>query len=139
MTPVELADLHRQCFQVPRPWTADEFSDFLKSANILLITRPDGFLLGRIVGPEAEILTLAVVPTGRRNGIGRALVDEFLAVAGKHGGENVFLEVASDNLAAIELYRSAGFRQSGLRKDYYHSPHGRKISALVMQRDLGPN
>lgn len=137
MTPVELAELHRQCFQVPRPWTADEFRDFLKSANTYLITCPDGFLLGRLGGPEAEILTLAVAPSGRRKGVGRALVDEFLAVAGEHGGEQMFLEVASDNLAAIALYRSAGFRQSGLRKDYYRSPHGRKISALVMQRGLG--
>ncbi len=40
-----------------------------------------GFILARSAGGEAEILTLAVAPAARRQGLGRALVGEVLAVA----------------------------------------------------------
>ena len=94
----------------------------------------DGFLIGRSVADEAEILTLAVEPDGRRLGTGARLVQGFLAHTQKHGVATAFLEVAENNLPAIALYRQAGFAEIGLRRGYYAQPSGAGLNAVVMSR-----
>lgn len=64
--PPELAALHARCFTSPRPWLAREFAALLGHASIFLCHAPQGFLLGRVVVDEAELLTLAVTPEARR-------------------------------------------------------------------------
>jgi ribosomal protein S18 acetylase RimI-like enzyme len=49
----------------------------------------------------------------RRQGIGRRMLEACLSLARKAGIEKVELEVFSDNVAAIRLYDSFGFRQEG--------------------------
>lgn len=98
----------------------------------MLCASPQGFLLGRIAGDEAELLTLAVAPEARGQGEGRALVGGFLKDCRGRGAKVVFLEVAADNAAAIGLYRATGWRQVGQRRSYY-APG---LDALVMRHDL---
>lgn len=95
-----------------------------------------GFAIGRAVAGEVELLTLAVSPSARRTGQGRALMELFETEAKSRGATESFLEVAADNEAAIALYVSHGYCESGLRKNYYTHPDGSKISALVMKKDL---
>ncbi|WP_347265635.1 GNAT family N-acetyltransferase [Paracoccus sp. (in: a-proteobacteria)] len=133
MTPAELAALHACCFPAhPRPWTAAEFADLLAGPRNFLLLRPQGFLLGRSVADEAELLTLVVAPAARRQGIAAALLAEFAAAARLRGACAGFLEVAADNAAAIALYDGAGWTRAGLRRGYY-APG---IDALVMRRGL---
>ncbi len=133
MTPGELAALHGRCFPVhPRAWSADEFSDLLDNRLNFLLIRPQGFLLGRSVSDEAELLTLAVAPEARRRGVGRALLAEFAHTSHARGAREAFLEVASDNAPAIALYASAGWQRAGTRRDYY-APG---IDAIVMRHGL---
>ena len=47
----------------------------------------------------------------------------------------VFLEVRPSNLVALALYRSLGFHEIGVRKDYYPAPLGHE-DAQVMALDL---
>lgn len=72
--------------------------------------------LGRTPPFEYEVHTIGVDPLYQGRGIGRRLLDELLGFA---DGGVVYLEVRTDNDAAIALYRSAGFAQIGLRKRYY--------------------
>jgi ribosomal-protein-alanine N-acetyltransferase len=95
-----------------------------------------GFLLARAIAGEAEILTLAIDPAHRRQGVARALVEASAGVAIAAGAEAMFLEVAADNPAAIGLYRSAGFEPVGSRKGYYPRPGSPPIDALVLRRTL---
>lgn len=132
MTPDELAGLHAVCFTRPRPWTAAEFTALLAGPGAFLLTAPGGFLLGRTLAGEAELLTLAVAPDRRRQGVARDLVARFMAQAAGAGAACAFLEVASDNLPAQALYRAAGWRQVGVRRNYY--AHG--IDAVVMRADM---
>lgn len=138
MTPRQLSEIHAACFTLPRPWSEAEFTDLLRSRNIYLCEHAAGFALGRVAGPEAELLTLAVLPERQGQGIGRALLRDFEAEALRRGAEEAFLEVAVGNAAAIHLYRSDSFEESAIRKDYYDGPKGAKVSCLVMRKDLSP-
>lgn len=115
-----LAALHLRCFDAhPRPWSAPEFQSLLTSPLNFLLTRPDGFLLGRAVADEAELLTLAVAPEARRRGIASALLDDFVLACRARGAAHAFLEVAEGNAPAIALYASRGWQIGGRRRNYY--------------------
>jgi len=133
MTPADLAALHRLCFTShPRPWTEAEFAALLAGPANFLLTRPGGFLLGRAFADEAELLTLAVGPDMRRRGLARALLAEFAATSQGRGARAAFLEVASDNAAAMALYAGTGWEFAGRRRNYY-APG---VDAVVMRQGL---
>ncbi|GFE63304.1 GNAT family N-acetyltransferase [Litoreibacter roseus] len=136
MTPAKLAALHKICFTSPRPWSVTEFSDMLGSRGVFLLTAPDGFLLGRLIADEAELLTVAVHPDRRGHGIGRKLIEGFLDTALDEGAADAFLEVASDNAIAINLYKSAGFTEINRRTGYYMQPDGTSVDAVLMTRSV---
>ena len=130
--PAALAALHARCFTMPRPWSRAEFADLLAGQGAFLLTRPEGFLLGRALAGEAELLTLAVDPDRRRQGTGRALLDEFAVAARRMSAEAAFLEVAAGNVAARALYAAGGWLEAGRRPRYY----GPAEDAIVMRLDL---
>jgi len=98
-------------------------------------TQIDGFICGRLVADEAEILNLAVRPDRRRQGIGQALVQAFLRVVKAQAGTTVHLEVRESNLGAIAFYAHAGFRVTGKRPGYYQAP---PEAAVLMTRHVLP-
>lgn len=131
MTPAALAALHLRCFDAaPRPWSAAEFADLLTGQGIFLLTREHGFLLGRVILDEAELLTLAVAPESRRSGIGRSLTMEFAATSFDRGAQTAFLEVAAHNRPARALYAGLGWRDVGLRRNYYAAGNDAVIMRL---------
>lgn len=137
MTPDTLAALHAAAFtEAPRPWTATEFAAFLAQPGILLSSEPGGFALGRVAGPEAELLTLAVGPAWRRRGIGRRLLAAFEAGATAAGAEEALLEVSALNAAALALYGAAGFAEVGRRRGYYTSAGKPPVDALILRKSL---
>ena len=98
---------------------------------------PDGELLGwsGILGiaEAAEIMTVGVVPSARRVGTGRRMLDVLLAEAVTRGVTEVFLEVRTDNEAARAMYRDAGFDEIGIRRGYYA---GGSVDAVTMRKAL---
>ena len=131
-----MARLHARCFATPRPWTAAEFAAVIADPLCFTLIESDGFLIGREVADEAEILTLAVDPEARRRGTGARLVQGFLAEAQNRGAASAFLEVAANNQPAICLYLQAGFGEAGLRRGYYTSADAAAVDAVVMTRAL---
>ncbi len=85
---------------------------------------------------ESEILTLAVAPWARRQGVAKALVQAVTEEAQRRGAHAVFLEVAADNPAARDLYQGLGFIRAGLRKAYYARSGAPAADALVLRRAL---
>jgi ribosomal-protein-alanine N-acetyltransferase len=139
MTPEALAALHALAFtDAPRPWTAAEFAVLLAEPTTVLAARGEGFALGRVTGPEAELLTLAVHPAARRRGIGQALVAAFEAAAAARGAAEVLLEVAVTNAAARGLYAGRGYDAVGRRAGYYRPPGRPPVDALVLHKRMGP-
>lgn len=90
-----------------------------------------GFLLGRLILPEAEILNIAVSEHFRRKQIGSALIDKLLTEAVNMCVESIWLEVRASNISAIELYLKKGFYKAGKRYAYYKQP---SEDAIIMSR-----
>ena len=82
------------------------------------------------------MLTIAVAPGARGKGIGRALLASHLAALAAEGAKSLFLEVETDNRAALALYQRFDFRQVGERKAYYRKADGITRSALILRRDF---
>ncbi|MDP2699327.1 GNAT family N-acetyltransferase [Thalassospira sp.] len=99
--------------------------------------RPLGFVLIQAVMDEAEINTLITAPFARRRGVAQALLAAVTERLRDGSVNRLLLEVAEDNSAAIALYRSCGFEETGRRKEYYRRKTGRRVDALVMERKLG--
>jgi [ribosomal protein S18]-alanine N-acetyltransferase len=119
------AELEAELFPGDDPWSATAFLRELESEhNHYVAARVDGELvgyagitrLGRRAPYEYEIHTIGVAKTHQGQGIGRGLLTRLLDIA---TGGVVFLEVRTDNTAAIGLYSSVGFATVGLRKRYY--------------------
>jgi ribosomal-protein-alanine N-acetyltransferase len=133
---IALADLHRLCFD--DPWEPQAIERLAGGTGFALVhgSPPNGFVLGRAVAGEAEILTLAVRPDLRRSGIARALMLEAGRLAFDRGARVVFLEVDTMNRAGLALYEGLGFAKVGERKGYYRTSGGQLRDALVLKRDL---
>ena len=93
-----------------------------------------GFLIGRQVGDEAEVLNLAVAPESRRKGEGGILLRTAVVEFRKRGVSRVFLEVRESNAAGIAFYGKHSFSQAGRREGYYRDP---VEAAIVMEINLG--
>jgi [ribosomal protein S18]-alanine N-acetyltransferase len=136
MTARDMAALHAECFATPRPWSEAEFVQLLAHPLTFALSEPHGFVMGRALAGEAELLTIAVSPGHQRMGIGARLLAAFFQESAKRGAESAFLEVAETNSAAQALYLGAGFRPAGRRRGYYVTPQGEKVDALVLVRSL---
>lgn len=137
MTPEALAALHARCFAAaPRPWTVREFEEVLANPGTFLCGIAEGFAVGRVAGPEAELLTLAVNPDDRGRGLGRWLVAAFEAEAARRGAVDAYLEVAEGNAAARAVYAAEGWAEAGRRRGYYAAPGRPAEDALVLRKTL---
>lgn len=94
-----------------------------------------GFAAARAIGKEAELQNLAVRPDFRRRGVARQLVERLHERLTEAGVERIFLEARASNFAALSLYRSCGYTECGLRRNYYASDGE---DALVLERPLPP-
>lgn len=124
-------------------WSAEEVAALIASASTLAAAALDptsgqlrGFVLARLAADEAEILTIAVDPTVRGKGVGRALLAENLRQAARAGARAMFLEVDQDNAPALALYGRVGFVKVGERKGYYPGKDGQRATAIVMRKAL---
>lgn len=92
-----------------------------------------GHLVGQVVLDEAELLTVAVLPSARRSGVGRALLRQAARAWRELSATAAFLEVRSDNVGATALYESEGWARCGLRRGYYAQG---TVDAVLMRVDL---
>ena len=125
-----------ECFPED-PWSAEAFREILSLPVFHgVVLEEDGTLIGYLVAyevlDEGELLNIAILPAQRGRGLGRMLLGQWLAGLLQKGFRKVFLDVRENNIPAIRLYESFGFRAVGLRKGYYSSGE----DALEMMLDL---
>lgn len=121
------------------PWTRGNFCDAMECGYLCYVEENDGKLCSYavlMVGvDEAELLNIAVAAEYQRKGLGGRMLRTILQIAHDQGFTRVLLEVRASNLAAISLYRLAGFAKIGVRRDYYHNASGSE-DAIVMACDV---
>jgi ribosomal-protein-alanine N-acetyltransferase len=127
----DVAHIEQVCFS--RPWSELALSSELKNeCSHFYVAVVDSIAVGYvglyIVCGEADIVRVAVLPEYRKMGIARALLEESFKV---NDTECVFLDVRESNAPAINLYKSLGFEDTGVRKNYYSNP---TENAILMKK-----
>ena len=121
-------------------WTRSQLSGILPMPGVSLTLARNGagggaagFSLARTVADEAELLLIAVDPKLQRRGVGRRLMDRFLAEALAAKLARVHLEVRDGN-PAVAMYRGMGFEAVGRRRDYYTGADKKRHDAITLAR-----
>ena len=128
----QVAEIERQIFSIP--WSEKAFRDSMESDNTIYIVAKENDNVAGYAGmylsfEEGNITNVAVNPLSRRKGIGEKIVRDILNRAYEKGGRDVFLEVRETNSVAIALYEKIGFKEEGIRKNFYDKP---RENALIM-------
>jgi len=118
------------------PWSRTNFTDSLAAGYACWLMCDAGVPVGYAVVlgvlDEAHLLNISVVREVQKRGLGSRLLGHLVTTARNDGVRQFFLEVRPSNLAALALYRRAGFAEIARRKGYYPSPDGRE-DAIVMR------
>lgn len=119
------------------PWTKEGFYfSYQRKYNVFCHRRKRKILAYcsmQTVLDEGDILNVAVSPDRQREGIGYFLVDSMLKMAEMIGIHIVHLEVREGNGTARRLYERLGFKEDGLRKNYYTDPTENAVLMTKMQ------
>lgn len=131
----QVAALEKACFS--DPWSERSVASELENPLALWLVALDGDTVAGYVGSqsvmgEADMMNLAVRSDYRRQGIGKALVQELIAALKNRGVSSLALEVRASNTPARMLYEAVGFRQVGRRPRYYRNP---KEDALILRKE----
>jgi ribosomal-protein-alanine N-acetyltransferase len=110
--------------------------DSLKSGSHGWIMEWRGVMVGYAVlttgAGEAHLLNLSVAAAWQRRGLGRECLSYLIVFIEEFNVTTLFLEVRVSNAAARALYAQAGFREIGVRRDYYPA-HGGREDAIVLE------
>lgn len=130
-----LAAIHGASFP-DAPWDSAQLDGMLAMPGAFALMADKGFALLRVAADEAEVITIAVDPNARGQGLGRRLMVASLAQAARTGATVALLEVAIDNAAARALYQALDFAEVGRRRAYYRRADGGTADALIMSKSL---
>ena len=130
-----LALIHAFSFRDGEDWSPDAMALTLGLPGAFgFVAAGAGLILARAAADEAEVLTLAVAPPSRRQGLGTALLEAAKSEARRRGAAALFLEVSTRNADARRLYARTGFIEVGQRPRYYADG----TDALLLRAQLGP-
>lgn len=117
------------------PWTMGNFRDSMRAGYACWMCRDGAELLGYAVlmnaAGDIHLLNLSIARRHQRRGHGRRMLLFLVDNARTARAEQMILEVRPTNAGAQNLYRDFGFREVGVRRDYYPAARGRE-DALVM-------
>lgn len=117
--------IERECFSAP--WSENQIEDEITKSNaVFLVAKTDGFLCGYISGQlildEFYINNVAVTERFRGMGIASSLIDNLISELKTTDCSLATLEVRESNLNARKVYEKFGFKNLGIRKNFYSHP-----------------
>jgi len=125
------------------PWTRQMFLGeilnpyahcFVVESRETSLPRVVGFICFRHLGKESELLNLSVHPERRSLGLGKKLLQFYIASCREAKITRSYLEVRSGNHPAIQLYQDFAYRPVGRRLKFYRG----QCDALLMVKELPP-
>lgn len=117
-------------------WQKKDFENSLiDETRPIYIIQNSGFIAFSKALDEAEILMIWIDPEQRKNGLANVLLEFVFKELKQSGTNQIFLEVAIDNIAALKLYNNHGFKEIGKRKNYYKRDN-QNIDALILSKNL---
>lgn len=130
----QVAVLEKESFS--EPWSEQAFLDTInsKNARVYCLFTEDMFIGYAGVSfcmDEGEITNVAIVKEQRGKGYGKKLMEGTIEAEKLRGVTKLFLEVRESNDNAIRLYKSVGFKATGIRKNFYAKP---VENAVLMER-----
>jgi len=123
------------------PWNTPQFKEEfagIPTTRFMSVAESDNTVIGYCgvflpaPGVEADILTVAVLPEYRRQGIAKEFMRQIEEWSHQRGASAMMLEVEHTNESAIELYKSLGYMKISVRMDYY----GPGKDAFVMRKEF---
>ncbi len=137
----DVAAMHAELFNPP--WDQDAILKLLEhpAAAALIATagpsrEPAGFVIAQLAADEAEILSVGVATKWQRHGLGARLIEGLIRAARRAEARRLFLEVSTDNEAALRLYDKLDFRRVGIRPKYYKVDGRDAVDALILALDF---
>lgn len=129
----DVAEIERECFS--SPWNETVLAGELQNdcSHIYVAVengKAVGYAMLYVVCGEADVIRVAVLPDFRRGGTARKLL---LKSFENNKTDAVFLDVRESNFPAISLYKTLGFEDTGIRKDYYSNP---TENAILMKKEF---
>ena len=124
----KVVEIEKLCFNAPKSKAV-----FRSDLTKYVVAREDGRIVGYIgtekIKGETHIINMAVHPAHQKKGVGKELVESIL-----NDQDIFFLEVRVSNVAAQKIYLRQGFRNVGLRENYYSDNNE---DAYILRREPG--
>lgn len=127
--------IEKTCFA--HPWSREDLQNQIGlDTSHFLVATVDGNVAGymglQIFGGEGYVTNVAVLPKYRKQGIAEALIKEQM----KNEMSFITLEVRESNLPAISLYTKCGFKNVGIRPNFYSAPTENAIIMTINNEDI---
>ena len=108
-----------------KPWTRNQIMNDIQSDTdsenwvYIMDELVAGYIFGGRIHDEFHLNNIAVHPEYLQRSIGTALLRHIIARMTSRDIKLIFLEVSAHNFSAQKCYKSLGFTQRGVRKNYY--------------------
>ena len=128
-----IATLEKECFS--EPWSSDAIVSSANEGILFFVYECENKIVGYVglqtVLDEGYITNIAVTSSKRREGIGKALLENLDNVANSLSLSFISLEVRQSNTSAINLYTKMGYSVDGIRPNFYENP---RENAIIMTK-----
>ncbi len=120
-------------------WTLKSIYDtFCQKQAFVVTAETDGRIVGYCIVyfalDEGEIARIAVDTSCRRQGVGREILNQVEKRCAERGIVRLLLDVRESNETARKFYLNFGFREDGVRKNFYDMP---REDAVLMSKVIG--
>lgn len=133
-----IISLETECFSLP--WSKNSILSSYNNGTCFVVSKIGEKIVGyggvSIVSDEAYITNIAVSKPFRSVGIGKKITQKLVDKAWDKGCRFISLEVRSSNLNAISLYADLGFKEAGIRPNFYSAP---TEDAVIMTKTVKEN
>lgn len=119
------------------PWSYKMFDlDFKSPFSFYYIIEEEDILKGyfciSLILGEANLNNIAIAKAYRGQGLAKDLLAFLMDFLKEQKARKLLLEVRYNNVEALGLYKSLGFKEIDRRKNYY----GHNIDAIIMEKEI---